>query len=70
MIWPRCGSDNKSGEKFCTECGEKLAQKCPNCQSEVGADDKFCGECGSQLGAAAAPPPKELPPGEEKPIKQ
>lgn len=45
---PNCGNENDENQKFCGECGAKLAQstKCPNCGNEIPANAKFCGECG------------------------
>jgi len=52
-----CGVSNRSGQKFCGECGSPLEQKkgvCAKCGAENGPDQKFCGECGNGLGEAPA----------------
>ena len=49
MKCPQCAFDNKSGKKFCIECGTKLTLKCPECGSEIEGTEKFCGECGHNL---------------------
>jgi class 3 adenylate cyclase/tetratricopeptide (TPR) repeat protein len=46
---PACGSDNRPGAKFCSECGAALATACPSCGSPVEANAKFCPECGARL---------------------
>ena len=61
----KCGFNNKSGKKFCIECGEKLSFKCPKCNSNIEANEKFCGECGHNLTLPSEPAPKVLSP-EEK----
>ena len=48
MICPRCGKKTPKG-KFCIECGQPLANKCPNCGAEVPQGGKFCLECGAKL---------------------
>jgi class 3 adenylate cyclase/tetratricopeptide (TPR) repeat protein len=57
-----CGTDNRTGAKFCAECGAALAAACPNCGSPIDANAKFCPECGTRVGDAAAartPPPAQ-----------
>ncbi len=45
---PKCGATLKKGAKFCSECGEKLAQTkiCAKCGAEIKKSAKFCPECG------------------------
>ncbi|MGH7311576.1 MAG: double zinc ribbon domain-containing protein [Candidatus Rokuibacteriota bacterium] len=50
---PRCGHENPAGQKFCGECGARLAARCPNCGTVSPPGQKFCGECGSAIAAAA-----------------
>ena len=63
MPCPKCGSENRSGAKFCATCGHGLALACPSCGSAYDAGDRFCVECGAALeapqvvAAAADPPP-------------
>ena len=55
MICGSCGSENRSGRKFCASCGASLAQGCPACGTPYEAGERFCGECGSALPQAGAP---------------
>lgn len=48
MICPNCGKKTPKG-KFCMECGQPLANRCPNCGVEVPQGGKFCLECGTKL---------------------
>lgn len=48
MICPKCGKKTPKG-KFCMECGQPLANRCPNCGAEVPQGGKFCLECGTKL---------------------
>ena len=46
-----CGHINKKGNKYCTECDNKLfTDKCSNCGFIIKNDDKFCGKCGIKIG--------------------
>jgi hypothetical protein len=49
MQWPRCQHENPAGQKFCGECGARLAAGCPSCGSSNPPSQKFCGECGAPL---------------------
>jgi class 3 adenylate cyclase/tetratricopeptide (TPR) repeat protein len=53
MRCSKCGSDNREGRKFCTNCGVPLVPYCPKCGAAIQAGEKFCGECGAALGDAA-----------------
>src|SRR5579859_458205 len=59
MVCSNCGTENKAGRQFCTECGSSLAAGCPNCGSSIEPSEKFCGTCGTPIGgprqSAAAP---------------
>jgi class 3 adenylate cyclase/predicted ATPase len=55
MICTGCGHDNPPTQKFCGECGARLASRCGACGSPNPPGQKFCGECGQTL-AAASPP--------------
>jgi class 3 adenylate cyclase/predicted nucleic acid-binding Zn ribbon protein len=46
---PTCGAANPAGQKFCGECGARLASGCPACGSPVPPGQKFCGECGAPV---------------------
>lgn len=52
MNCPNCGHENQPGQKFCGECGTRLAAVCPNCGTANQPDQKFCGECGAALASA------------------
>jgi class 3 adenylate cyclase/tetratricopeptide (TPR) repeat protein len=54
-----CGTENRAGRRFCSECGGPLAVPCPGCGFANEAGEKFCGGCGVAL--AAAPPPSIAP---------
>ena len=50
----KCHTENPETDKFCRECGAKLALECPRCNAEIFPGDKFCGECGQRLEEAVA----------------
>jgi hypothetical protein len=54
MRCSKCGSDNREGRKFCTNCGTPLVATCPKCSAPIQAGEKFCGECGAAIGASVA----------------
>src|SRR5215510_10006675 len=54
MRCSKCGTDNREGRKFCTQCGSALAAKCPRCGAAIEPAEKFCGECGAALGTPSA----------------
>jgi class 3 adenylate cyclase/tetratricopeptide (TPR) repeat protein len=51
-----CQADNRSGARFCEDCGARLAAECPACGARVAADKRFCGDCGAPRPAFTAPP--------------
>jgi class 3 adenylate cyclase/tetratricopeptide (TPR) repeat protein len=53
MTCSNCGTENRPGRRFCSECGTALAVTCPSCGAANEPGDRFCGECGSALEAAA-----------------
>jgi class 3 adenylate cyclase/tetratricopeptide (TPR) repeat protein len=53
MKCPRCSHENGAGQKFCGECGARLAGSCPACGASNPPEQKFCGECGRRLGEGA-----------------
>src|SRR6476469_4267010 len=55
MQCPRCQHDNSTGQKFCGECGARLASACPSCRASNPPAQKFCGECGAGLAQADSP---------------
>ena len=61
MNCPSCGTQSESGQKFCAECGTRLATACPTCGTAAAPGARFCMECGTRLGdivtgGSAAPP--------------
>ena len=56
-----CGHENRSGRKFCAECGAPLAPACPSCGAANEPGERFCGNCGAriELQAASAAPSVE-----------
>ena len=55
MTCAACGAENRSGRKFCAECGTALAVGCPSCGAANEPGEKFCGECGATLASDGAP---------------
>jgi class 3 adenylate cyclase/tetratricopeptide (TPR) repeat protein len=56
MRCPRCQTDNRSGARFCHQCGAGLEAVCAQCGAQLRPGSKFCDSCGTRLdGAAAAP---------------
>ena len=62
MRCSKCGSDNREGRKFCTNCGTSLPASCPKCGAAIQPDEKFCGECGAGLAEVAGPKSPEVTP--------
>ena len=56
MTCGNCGTENRPGRKFCSNCGTALALGCPNCSAPYEAGERFCGECGTALPAGATTP--------------
>jgi class 3 adenylate cyclase len=52
---PTCGTENRPGAKFCTECGTALASACPSCGTINPPTAKFCSECATALQAGVRP---------------
>ena len=49
MRCSKCGTDNRKGCKFCTNCATALIAACPQCGAPIQPRDKFSGECGAAL---------------------
>ncbi|MBV8356744.1 MAG: AAA family ATPase [Deltaproteobacteria bacterium] len=62
MRCSKCGSDNRQGRKFCTNCGTSLVATCPKCGAAIQLEEKFCGECGAAIGASVPPVPSSAQP--------
>ena len=53
MPCPRCQHENPSGQRFCGECGARLATPCSACGASNPPKQKFCGACGAALAGVA-----------------
>jgi hypothetical protein len=49
MHCPSCGCENRTGAKFCNECGVAMVLLCSSCGTENRPGAKFCNECGTFL---------------------
>ena len=58
MQCPQCQCENRSGRRFCAECGAPLPLACPACGFANEPGEKFCGGCGTPLAGPAAQPPQ------------
>src|SRR5882757_7242963 len=56
-----CGAENRSGRRFCAQCGTGLELQCPSCGAANEPGDRFCGECGTALEAVTVPERNETP---------
>jgi len=54
MKCARCQHENPAGQKFCGDCGARLAASCPACGAANPPGQKFCGECGAALSPGGA----------------
>ena len=54
MKCPECHFENRSGRRFCSECGVALAIECPACDFSNEPGEKFCGGCGALLEGGVA----------------
>lgn len=48
----KCGTSNAEGDKFCSNCGEKLATakiECYSCKTLIDDNVKFCPNCGGSM---------------------
>jgi len=48
----KCGRGGDEDQKFCPQCGGKMAvplTNCLNCKKPINEEDKFCTECGLNL---------------------
>jgi class 3 adenylate cyclase/tetratricopeptide (TPR) repeat protein len=53
MRCTNCGTESKTGKKFCAECGSPLSNRCAKCGSDNDFAAKFCADCGASLVALA-----------------
>jgi class 3 adenylate cyclase/tetratricopeptide (TPR) repeat protein len=66
-----CGSENAPGQKFCGQCGSRLALTCADCGAANLPTNKFCGECGLPLTgqpSESATPLAPAPGGDAEPV--
>src|SRR3954451_9614003 len=49
MTCTACGTENRAGRRFCSQCGAALVATCPSCGASNDPGDRFCGECGTEL---------------------
>jgi class 3 adenylate cyclase len=56
MKCSQCGHENRTGAKFCEECGAHLVQVCISCGAQLSTTAKFCWECGHQIGQRGPSP--------------
>jgi len=55
----KCNNENKLSSKFCSHCGSKLEQFCPNCGAIVDRTDRYCTECSTKLDATITSEPEK-----------
>jgi Double zinc ribbon len=53
MRCSKCAHENRTGAKYCEECGAHLASMCANCGAQLSPAAKFCSECSHPAGTAA-----------------
>jgi class 3 adenylate cyclase len=56
MKCPACQTENSTGQRFCGQCGARLAVACAACGAANDSGHKFCGQCGAPLAAVVATP--------------
>lgn len=58
IVCPKCGAQAEESDKFCPDCGAKLAKKsakksegnfCPGCRAKIEEGAKFCPDCGAKI---------------------
>ena len=54
MICSNCGAANEADQKFCGECGARLAAACQACGASNPPGRRFCGGCGTSLAGASS----------------
>src|SRR6266478_3480434 len=61
MHCPKCGTDNRDGARFCSECATPFSTKCAGCGAGNSPGAKFCDECGASLDAPGSAPALKMP---------
>jgi class 3 adenylate cyclase/ketosteroid isomerase-like protein len=54
MICTSCGHANRSGARFCADCGARVPERCHSCGAELPVAARFCDACGVPVAAPAA----------------
>ena len=49
-VCPACGHEGSM--RFCPDCGQPMARRCPACGALCDAQMRFCGDCGTRFEAA------------------
>ena len=42
----KCSAVNKSGSRFCSDCGKKLTKQCRKCDAQILNEKNYCNYCG------------------------
>src|SRR6266446_7337501 len=56
MKCPACQTENSRGQRFCGQCGVRLAATCAACGAANDSGQKFCGQCGAPLAVVTGTP--------------
>ena len=62
MQCAHCHTENRTGRRFCAECGAPLALACTACGFANEPGEKFCGGCGTPLSTAPHIAELRIPP--------
>jgi class 3 adenylate cyclase len=54
MRCSKCGTESRTGRKFCPACGSPLSNRCLKCRAENAPSSAFCEDCGGPLTNDAA----------------
>ncbi len=55
----KCQHKNKPSAKYCSHCGTKFEQVCPQCGAQVDPTDRFCSECSTALDTSVTSEPEK-----------
>jgi predicted ATPase/class 3 adenylate cyclase len=61
MQCPSCQAELTEGARFCSACGNALAQRCLACGAANAAAARFCGNCGRALESGRTRAPASVP---------
>ncbi len=59
---PRCGTSNKIGQRYCSNCSQAFYYTCNHCNSYVDSSFKYCPVCGLTLNWEVKPAVNLIPP--------